>query len=113
MSKSGQLFLEMQEQMTEEERWHEHHQSMNDYSEHDYATGQPEWNDTLGRCLELVYRVLKEQSGTETSAFNLYHSAEEFAVRVIANKKPCTLDEAYILMGYPEPEKPPVTDIPF
>ena len=74
MGKSGQLYMEMMEQMCPAERMRLEDQS---YAEtpHDYATSQPEWHDTLGSCLELIWSVLKKEDDWGIiSAFNLFHS---------------------------------------
>ena len=105
MGKSGQLYMEMMEAMDPADRLRME-MAQNDYSPHDYATSQAEWHDTLGACIEMCWRVLQEQKGTDTPAFNLFHSAEHFAVEVVAQKRPLNIDEAYIAMGYPQPEQP-------
>lgn len=97
MSRTGDWIIELMERGEWQEDPHQY-----DYSPHDYATGQPEWHDTLGRCLEFCFQVMEKQSEIQGSAFNLFHAAEYFAVQVIAHKAPCDLETAYISMGYPQ-----------
>ena len=98
MSRTGQWVLEQQLANPHETMMAEMH--VNDYSPHDFAIAQPEWHTVLGECLELIYRALGEQNGTEQSAFFLYHRAENLAVDVIACQREKTLVEAYRELGY-------------
>ena len=94
MSRTGDWIIELMEKG----EWEEEPNGY-DYSPHDYATSQPEWHETLGKGLELVYQALKDNDRTQNPAFDLYHQAEYFAVQVISHKAPCTLETAYQLLG--------------
>jgi len=110
MSKTGAWVLEIQEQMTEEE-WHQQNQQ-NDYSPHDWATSQPEWDATLGRAISLIRQALSEQKGLDTPLWKAFSYAEELAVYALCEQEKPTLKKAYSILGYPE-EETETSEIPF
>lgn len=110
MSRTGQWVLEQQLANPHETMMAE--MFVNDYSPQDYAIAQPEWHTVLGECLELIYRVLEEQNGTDQSASFLFYRAQNLAVEVIACKRDKTLAEAYEELGY-EMKTESSDEIPF
>lgn len=95
MSRTGDYIIELMDKG----EWIED-QIDNDYSPHDFATAQDNWDEVFGKCVQLVYRALDEQSGTSESMNLLYWRAESFAVDVIAHKRELTIEEAYAELGY-------------
>lgn len=109
MSRTGTWVLAQQ---WENENWSPHEGAYMDYSPHDYATAQPEWNAVFGECVGLLFQALTEQGGGETPARILYSKAENLAVDVIACKREKTLAEAYRELGY-DMDTEPSNELPF
>lgn len=110
MSRTGDYILELMDKG----EWIED-QIDNDYSPHDYATAQPEWNEVFGKCVALLYQALVEQAGADQPAFFLFQKAESLAVDVIAHKRELNLSEAYEDLGYDMSDLEPtnISEIPF
>ena len=75
--------------------------SSNNMTPKEFAEGQPDWDEKIGICTQLLFRVLEEQNGMiDVSAFDFMYMIQEFAISVIAHRAPCTLDQAYEIAGY-------------
>ena len=107
MSRTGDYILEL----IDKGEWIED-QIDNDYSPHDYAMAQPEWNSVFGQCVGLVYQALVEQAGADEPSFFLFQKAESLAVDVIAHKRELNIEQAYEDLGY-EMNIEPINELPF
>jgi len=106
MSRTGDWIIELMERGEWKEDSHQC-----DYSPHEYATSQPEWESVFGQAVGLIYQVLQEE-GMSMTARDLYHRAQSLAVDVIAHKRDLSLNEAYLEMDCMIPKKP-IEGIPF
>ena len=96
MSASSRLYFEIFESA------HQEHEDAKDFYYYSLAEAKEdrEWNQVLGKCLDLVYTVLLEQNDTTASAFTLYHQSKLYAVKCIQSNEEPTLEGAYQSMGY-------------
>ena len=96
MSASSRLYYEIFESAHQDsEEFKTQH-----YTAYDYSKSKPSWDATFGKCMNLIWTVLGEQSSTDISGYDLFHMAQLFAVDVIAREKPLTINQAYQSMGY-------------
>ena len=67
----------------------------------EFAKNQSDWDEKFGMSCQLISQALHEQQGIhDTTTFEFMLYATKMAVDVIANKKQCTLDYAYTILGY-------------
>ena len=76
----------------------------------DVAEGVQGWDETLGKCMQLIWRVLQEQGYIGTPAYQFQDLCIDMAVDIILHDSPATLEFAYITCGY---EMTPTAEVPF
>tara|TARA_R100000664_G_C2750352_1_gene137644 strand:+ start:573 stop:938 length:366 start_codon:yes stop_codon:yes gene_type:complete len=67
------------------------------------AKQEPEWDETVGKCYQLLTQVLFEQKGHEVSVIDFNHLVVEFATVHLMFSAPCTLRQAGIILMESKP----------
>ena len=67
------------------------------------AKKEPEWNETVGKCYQLLTQVLFEQEGHQVTVSDFNHLVVEFATVHLMFGAPCTLRQAGIILMESKP----------
>ena len=76
----------------------------------DVAEGVQGWDETLGKSMQLIWRVLQENNGISIPAYRFQDLCIDMAVDIILHDAPVTLEFAYETCGY---EMKPTEEVPF
>ena len=64
------------------------------------AEAHPDWDLNVGRCMQLLFRVMMQQNKHEVIVTDFMYMVEKYAIGVTLHDVPCDLDQAYAVAGY-------------